>query len=93
MCTGWHSALGSLSGSYFRDRKFRTSSFFDRNPPSLLPRVFCSVLVGFWRGGEGWWFGGLFCALLNHKTRDKHWAYALNYLKDSPPLTEKAQKM
>lgn len=92
MCTGWHSALGSLSGSYFRDRKFRTSSFFDRNPPSLLPRVFCSVLVGFWRGGEGWWFGGLFCAL-NHKTRDKHWAYALNYLKDSPPLTEKAQKM
>lgn len=59
----------------------------------FCPGCFVLFWWGFGGGGEGWWFGGLFCALLNHKTRDKHWAYALNYLKDSPPLTEKAQKM
>jgi len=80
VCTAWHSALGILSGNYLTDREFRTSSFFESNPPSLLPRV-VFVLVGLKRW---WWFGGLFCPLVNHKPRDKHWANALNHLKDSP---------
>lgn len=59
MCTEWHLALGSLSGNYFTDREFRTSSFFESNPPLLLPRVvFVLIWWGFFGAGGKvlvWW--------------------------------------